>query len=107
MSVGIAGCVFTLSGIVRNSLSMLSCPYHCGGISPASNAADSFDRLLRESPLCMVPFPHGDAAAAQKECLLNQRRLHSMVSLSSTVPQMMSSWLVVAKECWNSVGYSE
>ena len=70
MSVGIVGCVFTISGIanaVRNFLSVSSCPYNCGGIVPASNATDSLDRLLKESPLCMVPFLHGDAAAALKE----------------------------------------
>ena len=73
MSVDIVGCFFKISGIandVRNSLSMLSFPYHCGGIAPPSSAADSFDRLLKESPLCMMPFPHGDAAAALKEPLL-------------------------------------
>ena len=55
--------------------------------------------------LCMVTFPHGDAAAAPKEHLLYQCRLHSMVSLFNTVSQMMSSGLVVAKTCWKSVGY--
>ena len=34
---------------------------------PANNAADSLDRLFKESPLRMIPFPHGDAAAALKE----------------------------------------
>ena len=70
MSVGMVGCFFTILGIainIRNSLSMLSCPYHFGGIVPASIAAQSLDRLLKESPLCMMPFPHGDAAAALKE----------------------------------------
>ena len=73
MLVDMGRCCFTISGIandVRNSLSRLSFPYHCGGIAPPSSAADSFDRLLKESPLCMMPFPHGDAAAALKEPLL-------------------------------------
>ena len=100
MSVNIAGCVFTISVIaikVSNSQSMSSCLYHCGGIVPASNAAEFLDRLLEESPLCMVPFPHGDPAAALTEPLLYQSRLHLMVSLSSTVSQMISSGSVVAK----------
>ena len=73
MLVDMGGCFFTISGIannVRNSLSMLSFPFHCGGIVPRRSAADSFDRLLKEIPLFMMPFPHGDAAAALKEPLL-------------------------------------
>ena len=60
---------------------------------PASIAAESLDRLLNESPLCMIPFPHGDAAAVLKEPLLNQCRLHLMVSLSSILSQMMFLWV--------------
>ena len=73
---------------------------------PASNAADSVDRLLKESPLCMIPYLHGDATAALKKYLY-QRTLHSMVSLPSTMSQMMSSGSVVAKACWKSLGHSD
>ena len=108
MSVDTVGCFFTILGIAnnaRNSLGMSSFPYYCGGIVPSSSSAESLDRLLKESPLCMIPFPHGDAAAALKEPLLQQSRLHSMVSLSSTVSQIMSSGSVAARNCWKSVVY--
>jgi hypothetical protein len=74
---------------------------------PASNAAESLDRLLKECPLCTAPILHDDAAAPLKEYLLYQSRLRLMVSFSSTVSQMISSGSVVAKTCWRSIGYSD
>ena len=98
-----------ISGIankVRNSLSVLSCPYHSGGIVLASDVIDSLDRLLKELLLCMIPFPHGETAAALKEYLVYQRRLRLMVYLSSSVSQMISLGSAVAVVLWKSVGYS-
>lgn len=109
MSIGITGFVFTVSGIandVKNSRSVSSCPYQWGGIVSPSSSADSRERLLNESPLSMVPCPHGEAAAALKEFLLYQRRLLSIVSLSRTVSHMISVGSVVDRKCWKSSGYS-
>jgi hypothetical protein len=74
---------------------------------PPSSAPDSLDRLVKESPLCRMPFPHGDVAAALKEPLLKRSRLRSMVFLSSTVSQVMSSGSVAARTSWKSDGYSD
>ena len=52
-----------------------SSPYHCVGIVPSSSAADSLDKQWKESPLCIIPFSHGDAATALKEPLLLQSRM--------------------------------
>jgi hypothetical protein len=60
MSVDMVGCFFTILGIVnivRNSLTILSCSYHCDGVVPGSRVAESLDRLLKESPLGMMPVP--------------------------------------------------
>ncbi len=91
---------------VKNSRSMSSCSCQCGGIVPDRSSADSFERLLKDNPLCMVPCPHGDAAAARNEFRLNRRRLLSMVSLSSIVSHMMSAGSVDERNCWKFCGYS-
>ena len=79
--IGITECVLTFSSFandVKNSLSVSSCPYHCNGFVPASSAAYSLERLLKETPLCMIPFLHGDAAAALKEFLLYQSKFNGL-----------------------------
>ena len=83
----------------RNPLHVTSRPYHCGGLVPITNAAEILDRLLKESPLCIISFPHGDAVAALREFLLYWSRLHLMVYLSKTMSQMMSSGLVGYSDC--------
>ena len=110
ISVDIAPAFFTLSGMandVRNSLSMWSCPVHCSGICPDRTSDASRERLLNvRLSYDIVPFPQGEAAAAQKELRLKRRRFALIDSLSKIVSQMMSSSDVVARNVWKFSGYS-